>query len=312
MKFYLSIAAILILHITSSYAQVRSVFVFRVLANKGTNQVLRGDDGEKIKLRPGLTLMSEDQLIVSSGSYIGLMHNTGRTIEVRTTGTTSINDLETKLANSKRSIADKYATFVMNKMNDHGDDVHANYRHNMKATGAVERANSTAISAMMPSSGKILNGETTIRWNSVGENSLYVVTLKNIFDEEIYVGETDKTNMSIDLDDENLSEERLITLSIKVKDDADLFSPEYGIERLSSNELVEIQTSLKNLKSEVSTESPLELLILASFYEENNLILDALKTYEDILEMAPEVEDFKVLYGDFLIKNGLSEAGESE
>ena len=269
MRTLLSIAAILILHATSSSAQVRSVFVFRVLANKGTNQVMRGENGEKIKIRPGLTLMSNDKLIASTGSYIGLMHNSGRTIEVRTTGTTSINDLETKLANSKRSIADKYAKFVMSKMNNHGNDLNANYRHNMRATGAVERSNSTAISAMMPNTGKILNGETTIRWNSVGENSMYIITLKNVFDEEIYVGETDKTHLSIDLDDENLSAERLITLNIKVKDNPDLFSPEYGIERLTSNELVDIQSSLKNLKTEVSSDSPLELLILASFYEEN-------------------------------------------
>lgn len=288
-------------------AQTSKNFVFRVLASKGANQVEKAD-GNKAYLRPGLTLMQGDQIIAANGAYIGLMHRTGKTIELRAPGVTKITDIETQLANSKSSVAGKYANYVLSKINDDGDE--SNYRRNMKATGAVERSSGTAISAMLPTSVDILNPAAVIRWNSVGEDAYYIITVKNIFDEELITAETTKPYIQINLDDENLAAEELIVLSIRVKDNPDLFSPEYGIERLSEEKSSEIKNSLGQLKAEVSGDTPLGKLVLASFFEDNGLILDALTQYEEIMEQAPEVEDFKMLYGEFLIRNGLSSVEE--
>lgn len=298
---------ILVLFISvSSLSSFGQSFVFRVLANKGSNQVKRADNGEKIQLSAGLKLMSDDEIIASSGAYIGLMHKSGLTIEVRTAGITSIKELEAKLANSKSSVANKYANFVMNKMNGE-EDIHSNYRYNMKATGAVERSSSTAISAMLPTSVHVLSGEMVIRWNSVGEDEAYIITVKNIFDEELYYAESEKPYLAINMNDENMAAEQLIILNIKVKDNEDLFSPDYGIERLSEEKTNTINQALSELKSQVTGNGPLDKLVFASFYEDNGLIIDALTQYEEILEDYPEVEDFKVIYGEFLIRNGLSQ-----
>lgn len=291
-----------------SIAQTNKSFVFRVLANKGSNHVKKASDGQKVILRPGLTLMQDDEIIASNGAYIGLMHRTGRTIEVRTTGVTKITDLETQLANTKNSVASKYANYILAKMN--GDNKNSNYRANMKATGAVERSSGSAISAMLPSSVSVLNPEAVIRWNSVSEQANYIVSVKNIFDEELLSAETTKPYIQLNLDDENLASEQLIIINIKVKDNPDLFSPEYGIERLSDDQKEEMMASLAQLKSEISNDSPLGKLVLASYFEDNGLTLDALTQYEAILEQAPEVEDFKMLYGEFLIRNGLSKIDE--
>lgn len=293
---------------TVAMGQSNQGFVFRVLASKGDNQVKKAADGQKTNLRPGTTLMQNDEIIASSGAYIGLMHRTGRTIELRTPGVTKITDLETKLANSKTSVASKYANYVLAKME--GEENNGNYRARMKATGAVERATGNAISAMLPTSVSVLNPEAVIRWNSVGEEASYIIGVKNIFDEELLSAETTKPYIKINLDDENLANEQLIILSIKVKDNPDLFSTEYGIERISEERKEELMTSLAQLKSEIAADSPLGKLILASYFEDNGLILDALTQYEDIMEQSPEVEDFKALYGEFLIRNGLSQTEE--
>lgn len=291
------------------HAQGNKNFVFKVLASKGANQVEKASDGKKSYLRPGITLMEGDKIIAANGAYIGLMHRTGKTIELRTPGVSKISEIETQLANSKTSVAGKYANYVLSKINSDGTETD-NYRRNMKATGAVERASSTAISAMLPSSANILNPAAVIRWNSVGENAYYIITVKNIFDEELISAETTRPYIQINLDDENLAAEELVILNIKVKDNPDLFSPNYGIERLSEEKSKEINASLAQLKSEVSGDTPLGKLVLASYFEENDLILDALTQYEEIMEQAPEVEDFKMLYGEFLIRNGLSRAEE--
>ncbi|PIB35673.1 hypothetical protein BFP72_09850 [Reichenbachiella sp. 5M10] len=283
-------------------------FVFRVLASKGANQVKKGVNGEIVPLKTGATLMSGDELIAADGAYIGLMHKTGRTIEVRNSGVTKITDLESKLAKSQNDVANKYAQFVMNKMNEGDGDVNRNYRQNMKATGAVERAtSSSALKVMLPSSVDILNPQAIIRWTEAPgvENPAYIVSIKNIFDEEIFKAETQKTSLAVDFDNENLANERLVILTVKVKEQSDIVSGDYGIKRISADDAAAINENLEELRAEISDDSPLNKLIFASFYEENNLILDAVTEYEEAIQEAPEVDDFKMIYDDFLIKNGL-------
>ena len=58
--------------------------------------------------------------------------------------------------------------------------------------------------------------------------------------------------------------------------------------------------------SEVDEETALNKYILAGFYEENNLLIDALTSYEEAIELAPDVESYKEAYVEFLLRNGLS------
>lgn len=304
MKTLLSTATLLLFLTCTALGQG---YIFRVLANKGANQVKRAQSGETQPLKTGATLNSGDEIIASNGAYIGLMHKTGKTIEVRTAGTTKITELEKKLASSQSGVANRYAQFVMNKMNEDDGDVNKNYRRNMKATGAVERAtNNASIKVMLPSSIDILNPNAIIRWNGSEDGANYLVTVKNIFDEQIFKAETQKTSIKLNFDDENLANERLVILNVQVKGNDELKSSDYGIKRMSSDDAKAITDNLEVLKSEVSDDSPLNKLIYASFYEENNLLLDALTKYEEAIELSPDVEDFQSLYDDFLIKNGLS------
>ncbi|SMD38705.1 hypothetical protein SAMN04488029_3859 [Reichenbachiella faecimaris] len=302
-KLFITSTLLIFFLVNTSYGQS---FVFRVLASKGANQVKKGQSGETIPLKTGATLMSGDELIAASGAYIGLMHKSGRTIEVRNPGVTKITDLETKLAKSQSSVANKYAQFVMNKMQGEGES--SNYRRNMKATGAVERATASAsLKVLLPSSVDILNPEAIIRWEGASEveDASYVVSIKNIFDEEIYSAETTDTSLNINFEDDNLANERLVILNVQVKDNDELKSGDYGIKRMSADDAASINENLLALKSEIAEDSPLNNLIFASFYEENDLILDAMTQYEKALIASPDVEDFKTIYNDFLAKNGL-------
>lgn len=285
-------------------------FVFRVLASKGSNQVKKATSGETVPLKTGATLMSNDEIIAGTGAYIGLMHKTGRTIEVRNPGVTKITDLESKLASQQSDVANKYAQFVMNKMNESDEDVNANYRRNMKATGAVQRASGGgSIKVMLPSTVDVLNPEAIVRWAETDEveNPTYVVSIKNIFDEEIYSAETAKTSLALNLQDENLASETLVILNVKVKDNENVKSGDYGIKKVASDDAAAINANLESLRAEVpdNDNSPLNKLIYASFYEENNLILDAITQYEKAIELSPDVDDFKMLYDNFLINNNL-------
>ncbi|SHJ50450.1 hypothetical protein SAMN04488028_101328 [Reichenbachiella agariperforans] len=288
-------SALLVLSI-DSFGQT---FEFRVLANKGANKVQKVGTGEPVFLRTGVKLDDGDQITVGANPYVGLMHKSGQTLEVKSPGTMTVDELLSKLAGTDNESSNRYAKYVLKKA-DGSTDVNGNFKE------AVHRANSTAISLMIPQSVQIFNPEIILRWNSVSDSAYYYITIKNIFDEEIYTAETDKTHLFINFNDENLMQEELITIKVTVKGNEELFSPNYGIERLPAPEHAKVQRELDEVKADIPFDSPLNKLILASFYEEKGLLLDAITQYEEIIEGSPDVDDFQTLYGQFLINNGLS------
>ena len=134
MKNFVSIAFMFAMILTASLAFGQS-YTFRVLANKGSNQVKRAGTTSTEALKTGATLNSGDELIVSDGAYIGLMHKSGKTTEVRTAGTKKVSDLEKNITVGSTSVASRYARFVASKMNE---EENTNYRSKMAATGAVQ------------------------------------------------------------------------------------------------------------------------------------------------------------------------------
>lgn len=303
MKTIFSITIILLIFLTNTIAD--KGYVFRVLANKGVNKI-KTSTGDIKALKTGSKLNAGDAIIASNGAYIGLMHKSGRTIEIRKAGTFKVSDLEKKISTTS-SIASRYAQFIMSKMNQKDENISKkNYRKNLKSTGAVERAtNSNSIKVMLPGSiSNILNPNVIIRW--AGEETNYIVSVKNIFDDEIFSTETTDTSIKINFDDANLVNETVITFEVKSKDNDEIKSSIYGIKRISADNAKTINENLEMLKAEISDDSSLNKLIYASFFEENNLLLDALTKYEEAIALSPDVEDFEIMYKKFLINNGLS------
>jgi hypothetical protein len=287
-------------------------YAFRVLANKGTNQVKKAGSGSPESLKTGAKLNSGDEIIASEGAYIGLMHKSGKTTEIRGAGTKKIADLEKTINTGSTSIASRYAAYVSSKMNESEG---GGYRSRSNATGAVSRAvGDKSIDLMMSKDVDLLGDIAILRWaiaeddTTFLDSDLFVVNIYNIFDEKIFSQETEKTSMKLDFGAEDLQYDMgLYIVEITKKGDEDYNSKKVGIRKVNSEEKVEVRENLANLKSEVSEESPLNKIIYASFYEENGLLLDALTKYEEAVRQSPDIEDFQDLYNEFLIKNGFAQ-----
>ncbi|NJM93589.1 MAG: hypothetical protein HC842_02030 [Cytophagales bacterium] len=272
-------------------------YVFRVLANKGENTVKSGSEWKPVKT--GSTLNMSDELKVSNGSYLGLIHKSGKTLELKTAGDYKVNQLMANLNSNNSSVASKYADFIMSKMSDDTKS------HRLSVTGAVERSTlKEAIKVYIPSSVEVLNPETLVRWTNV-KGATYEVTFKNMFDETIAVAETNEPVLNLNLDDPALATERLVILNVKVKGDENLKSGDYGIKRMSDEDAVQIKKNLVELQEMAKEETALNKLILASFYEENGLIMDALTNYEYAIQLSPDVDAFRLAYDEFAARNGL-------
>lgn len=274
-------------------------YAFRVLANKGTNMVNSGGDWQPIKT--GASLKETDAIKLAEDSYLGLLHSSGRTLELKEAGEHKVSDLLTKVSTGNTSVASKYANFVMSKMTSQEGS-----GHRMSVTGAVERAtDDSSLKVYIPESVDLYNPEAIITWEGVEGEPEYTVTLKNMFDEVILEEKTTEPSIKLNFDNPKIKNEILVIFSVKLADDESVTSNEFGIKRLSDEETQEIGKTLDALKAEVGDDSPLGKLIYASFYEENDLLIDALTNYISAMEMSPEVEDFQTAYDQFIIRNGL-------
>ena len=282
-------------------------YTFRVLANKGQNQVKQAGSQRPVPLKTGATLNSDDELIVGKDSYIGLMHKSGKTLEVREAGAQKVSDLEKKISTKNSSVASRYAQFIASKMNDEN----RSYASRMNATGAVSRATgSNAINVMLPNSVDFLGDNAIIEWvgpEEATDDTKYKVTIMNIFDEVIYEEEVAGNEIAIDFSQESMQNESgLYIFSVQQADDEEVKSGNIGIKRVSEDDMAEVVDNYNSLKAEVSDDSPLNKLIYASFFEENGLLLDAMTKYQEAMELSPDVDDFQELYNGFLIKNNLA------
>ncbi len=286
------------------HVAVSQGFTFKVLANKGQNKVKKAN-GELVTLKTGALLFDQEEILSSDDAYIGLMHKTGKTTEIRGAGSNKIADLASKINTKKTSAASRYAQFIAAKMSE-GEG--GSMRSRTNTTGAVSRGADGAIEVLLPNSVDVFSSEALVRWNAPedGEDAQYIVTIKNIFDDVIYNEETDKTSVKLNFD-EIENESGLYIFNVKKKDNEEVASADYGIKKVSASDKPEVAENLRLLQSEIDDTSALNKLMLAGFYEENGLLLDALTQYEEAIRMSPEVEDFKALYEDFLLNNGIAQ-----
>ncbi len=284
-------------------------YTFRVLANKGQNKVKKEGSTAAVALKTGATLSDGDELIASQGAYIGLMHKSGKTLEVRTPGTKKVVDLAKMVNTKSASVSSRYAKFLANKMNEKEQP---NYRARLNATGAVSRGAEGTIEILIPEDATILNDKAIINWiqpDDVAENA-YVVTVKNIFDEEIMKTEVEGTSIELNLGEgEMKNDEGLWIISIATKENKEI-SGDVALKRPENPS--QYEEGLNTLKAEVSEDSPLNKIIYASFYEENGLIVDALTAVEEAISMNPDIDDFQILKKDIIERNGIKVYKEEE
>jgi len=285
-----------------STALLAQDYEFRVMMNKGDNQVkISGGDWQTLK--SGTKLNKGDELKLSAGAYAGLVHKSGKTLELKDAGTHKIDDLSAQIGAGTSSITSKYADFVMAKMS--GDAKEENRRKYASVTGAVERAaDDASIKVLMPTSAEVYSSNPILTWVPV-ENKKYKVVLKNWTDKTIETKETNESWIKIDLDNPLLAKEQLIIVSVSLADNENISSGEYGIKRVGADEAKKFEDELTELKSALTEESSLNRVILAEFFEQNNLIVDALTNYVTAIQLSPDVDYFKEAFEEFKMRNGL-------
>jgi len=274
-------------------------YVFKVLANKGSNEVKSGDTWQPLKT--GASLKKEDEVKLSDNAYIGLVHSNGKPLELKQAGSYKVSDLSAKVGPGA-SVLSKYTDFILSSNSAEAK------KNRLSATGAVHRGESYAIQLLLPENqhSGIFNSVAIINWQGTKVPGPYIVTLRNMFDDELAKVETPETSFQVDLTDPKFANVNAVIVEVKSKNDPKQISKQHLIKKLTPADAEKIKNSLNSIIGEVSEQTALNKFILAGFYEENNLFIDAIAAYEDAIKLAPDVPSYREAYDDFLARHGMT------
>lgn len=272
-------------------------YTFKVLVNKGKNEVKSNDVWQLIKT--GTSLKSNDELKITENSYLGLIHVTGKPLEVKQAGKYKVVDLASQI-NGGSSVLNKYTDFILS--------ANTQKKNNLSATGAVHRGPKN-LSVYLPKTEAaiVYNNKVVVNWDTENVPAPYIVTFNSMFGDELKKVETMENNIAIDLNDNSFLNEDNIIVVVSSKTDPNKISDEYTLKKLSRADKERIKNLFNEIKNQVADENAMSKYVLAGFYEQNNLFIDAITAYMEAIKLAPDVPEYKADYNAFLIRNAIKE-----
>jgi len=304
------ISALLVLGSFGSFAQSGEM-AFKILAVSG--EVSKKGASSEAPASAGQRLYNGDMITINQKGYVGLVHKSGRSLELKSPGVYDVNILSSKLSNqSTQSISKKYANYVAGELTKAEEEaINKNHRKYMEVTGSVERS-------VVPSPIKIkIPGTSEVRWDVVALNwepatntKSYVVTLTNLFNEKLGVFETTTNKLDIDLAKYKASNTKAIICQVKSKDDPRQKSPEYLLKVVSAEDDTRINADIAKIKEENREGGAITNILVATYLEQNHLYLEAMKYYQLASIAEPEVVAYQEVLKDFMTRIGVAEAAK--
>ncbi|MFZ6008993.1 MAG: hypothetical protein ACOYXT_01500 [Bacteroidota bacterium] len=289
--------ALVVLFLASNFALRAQDYAFKVLVNKGKNEVKAGNDWQPIKT--GTSLKSSDEVKLVDNAYLGLIHATGKPLEVKQAGKYKVVDLAARISGGT-SVLNKYTDFILSS--------NAQKKDRLTATGAVHRG-AQNIEVYLPDTKSVVvyiySNKITFGWDKSKGAGPYVVLFKSMFGDELDKIEAPENYASVDLGGANFVNEDNIIVQVYPKKDPNKLSDDYTLRKLSKADKERIMTSLGEIAPQTNEENALNKLILAGFFEQNNLLIDAGSAYLEAIKLAPDVVAYQDGYEEFLLRNNL-------
>jgi hypothetical protein len=283
-------------------------YMFKVLASSGSNTIATGNPTADWKtLRTGQKIAKEDKIKLAPNSFLGLVHKNGRTLELKSPGTYTASELAAKITTSQATFNQKYVDFMIGEITKaEKDDINKNRHSNMGIEGKVERGQFDIV-VRMPASKplNIFSDQLLLKWNKLPGSNNYKINVMDMFDEVLYTTTLADTIFTLDLSQPGLRNESSFLIAISSVNKPNAKFDTYSINRMSTADVIVLNKKLSELK-DGKEETSVTKLIQASFFEENKLLLDAMKSYEETIKLQPEVADYKTAYQKFLERHNFA------
>lgn len=285
--------------VLAAYVIQAQDYTFQIMINKGSNELKSGNTWAPVKT--GASLKTGDEIKLGDNAYVGLRHASGKMMEVKQPGTYKVADLASKVSGGS-SVLNKYTDFILSSNSPEAK------KNRLSATGAVHRGTGDAINLFLPDNqfSGIFGNKVILNWEAKSEGP-YVIELQNMFEDVLATYETVETSYSVDLTDPKLADKDLNAIMVKVssKKDSKQSSAVKMIKKLSADEDKKVKAAMGDMGAALQDDTAINMYFLANFYEQNNLVVDAITAYQEAIKLEPS---FQEDYEDFLIRKGLKQA----
>jgi hypothetical protein len=266
---------------------------FKVLVTKGKNEFKSGGRWEGLKV--GTSLKKADEIKVGPNSYLGLIHSSGKPLELKDAKNYKIADLLSKV-NGGPSVLNKYTEFIISS--------NTQKRNNLTATGAVHRGpNNIRIFLPKTELAYALGDSITLQWEKEKGGPPYVVTFTTFFGDELLKTETNANTLTINLNDKGFASENEFQVQVFSKTDRKE-SEQYTIRKVKKEERARVKPLLTDVQNQMKENTAINKLLLAGFLEKEKLYIDAATTFQKAVKLEPALQE---QYDEFLIRNGMKE-----
>lgn len=272
-------------------------YAFKVLVNKGNNQIRKGQSWEAVKV--GTSLASVDELKVSENSYVGLVHSSGKPYEVKKAGNYKVAEMAKKVGTTQ-SVLNKYTEFILSS-NDPA-------KNRLSATGAVHRGDN-GIQVFLPVADKayIFNDSVTFNWSELKVKGPYTIVISNLWEDVLLKGESKTNSFAVNFADKRFSKETEFRVEIlsadKKKSDA------YTVRKMSPAERNKLKSIVSELQSVENDGSALYKMMQAGVYEQNGLLIDGATIFQKAVKQEPSLTE---AYENFLLRNKMKLPEETQ
>jgi hypothetical protein len=143
-----------------------------------------------------------------------------------------------------------------------------------------------------------------IRWIDESPDSAYQITIKNLLKGPIATFKSNVTELKFDLDDERFTKERVFYVVVTAANNGKRKSAEHVFKRIITHERYRIDDIL-NKEIILDNSRALDQLILAGFYEEHALFVDAVNAYLESIRLGKDDPAYSEAFTIFLQRYGL-------
>ena len=266
-------------------------YAFMVLSSKGLTEVKSGEQWTSIKV--GAQLKTTDEVKIPGNGYLGLVHASGKTLQVKESGNYKVVDLVSKVGNGSNAL-NKYTDFILSSEQEK--------KNKLAATGAVHRNVKKDIMLGLPSDpakAELLGDHFLLTWTADGSSS-YKITVTDFHGDELASYDVAGNSHMIDL---SKGFENTPQILVKITSSNQNTSDSYTVKKLTGHRNKKMNEAVSELG--LSTETTgLDKFILASFFEDKLMLIDALTAYKEAAEMEPDV--YQEVYDQFLVRFGFN------
>jgi tetratricopeptide (TPR) repeat protein len=265
--------------------------VFTVLASKDCKI-------NSTTIATGQKLSANEVITVPTEGYLALIHMSGKTIEFKEAGNFNLTELDKKYKQSRYPLSRWYFERMikeLTKVNNPEQEEYQGYIHHYVSSNYGE------IKLNIPNKINAIHPYVFITWHPYKDVKDYTFILKNISDEIIIEKTVSDTSFNFNIGLYPRADNNYL-ITVAVKNNTKLQSIPSFINQIKGTNAEAILKREKSLQEELdtNTSSPINALIMATFYDENDLYTDAYAHYQKAVALNPDVIEYKTLFYNFL------------